>query len=105
MQAADLHIAPVITWWNKKNLWANRELPAQLLVGFDKNRYYHLLAGEDEREGGALLYFNLTRPLAITEANREFPSPLEFLAEARKYKGVLGGRRKALLVGRSPLVG
>ncbi|MCI0621620.1 MAG: CehA/McbA family metallohydrolase [Acidobacteria bacterium] len=88
MQAADLHIAPVITWWNNKSQWANRQLTAQPLVSFDKNRYYHLLAGEDEREGGALLYFNLTKPLAITEATREFPSPLEFLAEARKYKGV-----------------
>jgi hypothetical protein len=87
MQAADLHVAPVITWWNKQNLWANQELPVQPLVQFDKDRYYHSLSGEDEREGGALLYFHLAKPLAITEATREFPSPLEFLAEARKHTG------------------
>jgi hypothetical protein len=88
MKAEDLHVAPVITWWNKRNLWADRKLPAELRVRFDGNRYYHVMAGEDEREGGALLYFHLPRPLAITEASREYPSPLQFVAEARKQKGV-----------------
>jgi hypothetical protein len=32
MRAEDLHVAPVITWWNDTNLWANRTLPAQPLV-------------------------------------------------------------------------
>src|SRR5262245_50835655 len=84
MQAADLHVAPIITWWNSRNQWANREPPARPLVQFDQSRYYHILAGEDEREGGALLYFNLGRPLAITGATREFPSPMQFLEEARQ---------------------
>ena len=55
MRAEDLHVAPVITWWNKKNLWADKKLAADPLVRFDGNRFYHLMAGEDEREGGALL--------------------------------------------------
>jgi hypothetical protein len=88
MKAEELHVAPVITWWNKRNLWAGRKLPAELLVQFDGNRCYHVMAGEDERNGGALLYFHLPRPLAITEASREYPSPLRFVAEARKHKGV-----------------
>jgi hypothetical protein len=88
MRAEELHIAPVITWWNKRNLWAKSTLPEEPLVRFDGNRFYHSMAGEDEREGGALLYFNLKRPLAITEATREFPSPLTFAQEARKHKGV-----------------
>jgi hypothetical protein len=87
MKAEDLHVAPVITWWNKRNQWADQKPPAELLVRFDTNRYYHVMAGEDEREGGALLYFHLPRPLAITEAGREYPSPLRFVAEARKQKG------------------
>jgi hypothetical protein len=81
MRAEDLDFAPVITWWNNRNLWSDRELPAETLVRFDGHRLYHLMAGEDEREGGALLYFGLVRPLAITGASREVPSPLEF-AEA-----------------------
>jgi hypothetical protein len=78
MRAEDLHVAPVITWWNKKNLWDNKPLPADPLVRFDGNRFYHMMAGEDEREGGALLYFHLKKPLAITASTREFPSPKKF---------------------------
>jgi hypothetical protein len=87
MRAEELHIAPVITWWNKRNLWAKAPLPDEPLVRFDSNRFYHKMAGEDEREGGALLYFHLKRPLAISEATREYPSPLKFAQEARKHKG------------------
>jgi len=82
MRAEDLHVAPVITWWNKKNLWADKKLPSNPLVRFDGNRFYHLMAGEDEREGGALLYFNLKKPLAIAAASREYPSPLKFVEAA-----------------------
>lgn len=87
MRAEELHVAPVVTWWNKRNLWAKGKLPEEPLVKFDGNRYRHSLAGEDEREGGALLYFHLNRPLEITEATREYPSPLTFAEEARKHKG------------------
>ncbi len=88
MQAEDLHVAPVITWWNNQNLWAKRAKPESLLVTFDQNRAYHVMGGEDEREGGALLYFNLAEPLSITGATREYPSPLRFLAQARQQAGV-----------------
>ncbi len=88
MQADDLHIAPVMTWWNKQNLWAKQPLPAKPLVHFDRNRFYHLMAGEDEREGGALLFFDLPEPLAIAGSSREYPSPMKFVAEARLHPGV-----------------
>lgn len=87
MQAEDLHIAPVMTWWNKQNLWTAQEPPAELLVNFEHHRFYHLMAGEDEREGGALLYFNLDKPLPIAFAAREWPSPMKFLAMARERRG------------------
>ena len=87
MQAEDLHVAPVITWWNTRNLWRNQPLPPEPLVRFDGNRFYHLLGGEDERGGGALLFFNLNRPLDITNAQREYPSPMKFLTEAHHQKG------------------
>jgi hypothetical protein len=89
MEAEDLHVAPVITWWNDRNEWANqKQLPKQLLNRFDQNRYYHVMAGEDEREGGALLFFNLEKPLAIVGSNREFPSPMQFVEAARQHKDV-----------------
>jgi hypothetical protein len=42
------------------------------------------MGGEDERGGGALLYFNLSRPLEIVGAKREYPSPMKYLAQARQ---------------------
>ncbi len=83
MRAEDLHVAPVITWWNERNLWSTQSPPASLMKRFDEDRLYHLMAGEDEREGGALLYFNLQAPLPLAGADREFPSPVEFLEQAR----------------------
>lgn len=90
LRAEDLHIAPVITWWNSRGPWANAPLPAQPLVRFDGDRFYHLLAGEDERGGGALLYFGLDRPLPLDGARREFPSSTTFLRQARQV-GSAGG--------------
>jgi hypothetical protein len=84
MQAEDLHVVPVITWWNNQNTWANRPQPTNPVVRFDGDRFYHLMGGEDERGGGALLYFNLNRPLDIVGAKREYPSPMKFLVEARE---------------------
>lgn len=84
MRAEDLHVAPVITWWNQRNLWTDLALPAPTLTRFDGDRLYDVMAGEDEREGGALLYFGLQRPLQIADAKREFPSPLTFAAAARE---------------------
>lgn len=88
MKAEDLHVAPVITWWNNRNEWAKKGPPADPLVRFDGNRFYHVMAGEDEREGGALLFFHLRRPLAIAGSAREYPPPLRFVEEARKQRGV-----------------
>ncbi|HEV3261572.1 MAG TPA: CehA/McbA family metallohydrolase [Gemmataceae bacterium] len=89
MRAEDLHVAPVITWWNDHNEWAGRKaLPDRRLMRFDGNRYYHVMAGEDEREGGALLYFNLDRPLSLAGSAREYPSPMKFVTEARRHAGI-----------------
>ncbi|MCI0464958.1 MAG: CehA/McbA family metallohydrolase [Gemmataceae bacterium] len=82
MQAEDLHIAPVITWWNDMNPWEKEKLPAELLSRFDGNRFYHVLAGEYERGGGALLFLNGRRVLPIKGSQREYPSSAKFLTLA-----------------------
>lgn len=84
MRAEDLHVAPVITWWNAKNLWKGKTLPDKPLVNFDGNRFYRVMAGEDERKGGALLFFNLDEPLPVAEAKPEFPSPMKYLLAAKE---------------------
>jgi hypothetical protein len=88
MRAEDLHVAPVITWWNSRDLWKGKEIPATTVTRFDQDRFYEVMAGEDEREGGALMYYGLPRPLAIGGAGREHPSPVAFLLEAKKTPGV-----------------
>jgi hypothetical protein len=84
MRAEDLDFAPVITWWNNNNLWKDRAIPRELTRKFDGHRLHNLMAGEDEREGGALLYFGLDRPLDIAGSKREVPSPMMFVTEARR---------------------
>lgn len=86
MRAEDLHIAPVITWWNRNS--PKQPLPANPLVRFDENRFYHLMGGEDERDGGALLYFNLREPFDITRGQRFYPHSLAYAQEIRKQPGV-----------------
>lgn len=95
LRAEDLHIGPVITWWNSRNLWANTEPPAQLLQSVDGNRFYRVMAGEDERGGGALLYFNLSKPMTLPDGKTpkgmphpEYPSAMVFLQMAKKQAGV-----------------
>ncbi len=84
MQAEDLDVAPVITWWNNRNLWADQQIPEKTTRLFDNCRIYDVMAGEDEREGGALLFFGLKQPLPITGASREYPSPMKFVEMARE---------------------
>ena len=86
MKAEDLDFGGVITWWNKRNPW--KELPPKTIKQFDGHRIYDLLGGEDEREGGALLYFGMRKPIEITKAKREFPSPMQFVDLARQQKRI-----------------
>lgn len=84
MRAEDLHVAHFTTWWNKANPWMTEPLPQRLPVRFDGNRFYHPLGGEDERDGGALLYLDLTAPLDITGGTRHRPSSVAFAKQARE---------------------
>jgi hypothetical protein len=83
MRAEDLDFAPVITWWNNRDLWKGQTVPDRVARQFDGHRIYTVMAGEDEREGGALLYFGLKSPLAIATDDRELPSPMQFVSAAR----------------------
>lgn len=83
MRAEDLAFAPVTTWWNRP---ADKpQAIPQPLIRFDQFRIYTRTAGEDEREGGALLFFGLDRPLDLTVQSREVPSPMFFVRQARQF--------------------
>lgn len=81
MRSEDLHFAPVIGWWNTPAPQAT--VVNQTEFRFDSDRIYCTHAGEDEREGGALLYFGLKRQLDLSVQSREFPSPMHFVQRAR----------------------
>jgi hypothetical protein len=87
LRSEDLHVAPLLTVWNETNPWKSRPLPARLLVEPEPDRVYHVLACEDERRGGALLYFNLSRPLELAGDGPEVPSPVVHLREALEQPG------------------
>ena len=83
MQAEDIDFVPVITWWNSRNMWKDAVVPEQVVRRFGDHRIYSIMAGEDERAGGALLYFGLHSPLDIETDDREFPAPLHFVETAK----------------------
>jgi hypothetical protein len=87
LRSEDLHVAPVITVWNKTSLWRDRHVPGRLLNEVGPTRAYHLMACEDERRGGALLYLNLSRPLDLAGDGPEDPSPVVHLREATDQEG------------------
>jgi hypothetical protein len=73
----------VATWWNNKNQWLRVPIPEARTREFDGNRFYHVMGGEDERGGGALMLLNMKQPLALIGAAREHPPSSRFLAEAK----------------------
>jgi len=84
MQAEDLHVVPLQTWWNGHSEWTARPPAEKLLVRFDGNRYYHLMAGQQTGPGGSLLYFSLPAPLKLGSETSEFPPTSKFVEEARQ---------------------
>ena len=77
IQASDLNVGPVISWWIQQK-------PEYLWKEVAPKRFSFLMGGEDERRGGALLFFDLERPLLIQEAAPEYPSSLNYLETAKK---------------------
>lgn len=76
LRADDLNVAPVLTFWNKT---AAAVAPPYLVEGRDEGapqrpRCFHILAQEDERAGGAILLFNLAKPILLEGVTRDYPS-------------------------------
>ncbi|MEN6498680.1 MAG: hypothetical protein ABFD16_30615 [Thermoguttaceae bacterium] len=88
MQADDVHVVPLISWWNNEILSGAKSGGKEPLVQFDTDRYCQLLGGGHVRAGGTLLYFNLPKPLLLVGADREYPPPARFVEQARQKEGV-----------------
>ena len=81
MRAEDLHVAPVITSWNRHHLWAWKAAARSTFCDAATASATTILAG-DNSAAEALLCFDLWEPLDIAGASREHPSPLQFVAAA-----------------------
>lgn len=88
MAAEDLNVVPVMTWNHEQNLWADQAIPQNLLRRSEPQGLYHVMAGQDDRAGGTLSYFNLSQPLPVDQAELEVPSSGEFLVLSRRFPNV-----------------
>lgn len=86
MRAEDLHVGVVMTWWNDRNQWKNQPIPQQPVTVVDRDRMYDVMGGEDERGGGAILFFGMKSPMPIAGSKRESPPSLKWLHSAKQAK-------------------
>jgi hypothetical protein len=91
MQADELHIAPVTTWSNTQAPQSTETSP----IRFDKQRFYQLFTGRDEREGGGLLLYGLAEALPLQQATKEYPSGAERLQQAKAGSALFTAAQKA----------
>lgn len=89
MRAEDLNVAPVLTIWNERVLWRKRPVPDEKVVQFDGVRAYGQFAQEDERNGGAVLLFNLKSMIQFEEITPYYPPNLAFCREARSQGALI----------------
>ena len=94
MQAEDLHVAEVVSWAHHKTYLPSGALPRPLLTQFDTNRYHRVLAGRDDRAGGGLALFQLTRERMVGIAEDAL-APLSYAAIAAigAWLALRGARR------------
>jgi hypothetical protein len=89
LRADDLNLAPVLTHWNQQHFQAK---PPHLVevadprVASPKPRCCHTLAQEDERAGGAILLFNLQKPILLDGVTRDCPSGFAYHERALEQK-------------------
>jgi hypothetical protein len=88
MDAEDLHVVPLTTWWNDHSEWTSTKPPEDPLVRFGESRFCQMLAGQQVRPGGTLTFANLTRPIRLGPPSAEYPPTLQYIAAARKQPDV-----------------
>lgn len=86
LSAEDLHVIPLVTWWNGHSQWTPNTVPAQPLVAFAEKRVGHLLAGELSRSGGTVRLFHLSET-PVLRAEGEYRSLPQQLEPLRRKKG------------------
>jgi hypothetical protein len=84
LRADDLNLAPVLTHWNAAH--ADVQPPYLVEAKDGRPRCFHTLAQEDERAGGAILLFNLAKPILLDAVTRDYPSGFAYHERAIEQK-------------------
>lgn len=83
MAAEDLHVVPLVTWWNAPSQRSAETPRRDPLLRFDQDRFCHALGGQQAWPGGTLSFFNLPAPIRLGSPNAEYPSPIQLLRRLR----------------------
>ncbi len=90
MEAEDLNVAPVLSFWNQmdgpREVFDWREYGQRVVS--DGARAFGLLSQEDERAGGAIMALNIERPV-VCETTKWHPSQAFFAEKWRDQGGVI----------------
>jgi hypothetical protein len=87
MAAEDLHVVPLVTWWNRPSLRTADKPPKEPLVRFGEDRLCRVLGGQQAGPGATLSYFNLPKPIHLGSAGAEYPPLLQSIQQVRKQPG------------------
>ncbi len=83
MQADDVHVVPLTTWSNRKSDWIKTPPPKQVVVSYGDDRFYHWLAGSEDRTGGPIGLYNLPRPASLPTLSKDL---LPLVAPLKEWK-------------------
>lgn len=83
VQAEDLHVVPLVTWWNGKSEPLGKMASQGPLVTLDGNRFIHLLGAGLDRPGGTYLVLNLPAAAKLDLAAADYPSTARLVEQVR----------------------
>jgi Flp pilus assembly protein TadD len=93
-QAEDVNLSVVFTMWNRRNLWAGTQPPADPTRLVSESHWLTLMNAEDERAGGAWMFHHIREPLGLEKVVEEgkptteswHPPGLGFIRQVREWR-------------------
>jgi tetratricopeptide (TPR) repeat protein len=93
-QAEDVNLSVVFTMWNRRNLWAGKQPPADPVQRVSPRHVLTLMNAEDERAGGAWMFHQIREPLGLEKVVAEGqptteswnPPGLDFIRRVRQWR-------------------
>ena len=83
MAAEDLHVVPLVTWWNGRASGRSTSCRRTPLVRFGPNRFSRCWAAGRPVRAAPLSYLNLPAPLRLGSASAEYPPTAQYCRAGR----------------------